>query len=144
MSNSTISFAEPSTRGDGITGEDVSVNLRTIKAIPLKLLESELDTTGVIEFRGEVFINHSDFKLLNQKRIKEDKPVFANPRNCAAGSLRQLNPEITATRPLRINFYSIGLKGNLNVSTQMELVECMPYLGLPVNHLIEVGSGIDD
>ena len=137
-------FKHGSTRGDGITGEDVSSNLKTIRGIPLKLLDSDFDISGVLEFRGEVFINHSDFKLLNQKRMEDDKPVFSNPRNCAAGSLRQLDPKITAARPLRINFYSIGLKGNLNVNTQMELVECMPLLGLPVNHLIKVGTGIND
>ena len=137
-------FKHGSTRGDGVTGEDVSSNLRTIKAIPLKLLDSDFDTSGIIEFRGEVFINHSDFKILNKNRMEADEPVFANPRNCAAGSLRQLDPQITSSRPLRINFYSIGLKGNLGVETQMELSKCMPALGLPVNHLIKMGTGIDD
>ena len=137
-------FKHGSTRGNGVTGEDVSSNLKTIKAIPLTLLESGVDISGVIEFRGEVFINHSDFKMLNKKRIDEDEPVFANPRNCAAGSLRQLDPQITSSRPLRINFYSIGLKGNLAINTQMELMECLPTLGLPVNNLIKTGNGIND
>ena len=137
-------FKHGSTRGDGITGENVSSNLKTIKAIPLNLLDSDIDTTGIIEFKGEVFINHSDFKMLNKKRMSEDEPVFANPRNCAAGSLRQLDPQITSSRPLRINFYSIGLRGNLAVKTQMELIKCMPALGLPVNNLIKIGRGIND
>ena len=137
-------FKHGSTRGDGVTGEDVSGNLKTIKAIPLTLLDSGVNTSGVIEFRGEVFINHSDFEMLNKKRIDEDEPVFANPRNCAAGSLRQLNPKITSSRPLRINFYSIGLKGSLAVNTQIELIKCMPTLGLPVNNLIKIGRGIND
>jgi DNA ligase (NAD+) len=136
-------FKHGSTRGDGITGEDVSSNLKTIKAIPLKLLDSDMNITGIIEFRGEVFINHTDFKILNKKRIAEDKPIFANPRNCAAGSLRQLDPQVTSGRPLRINFYSIGLKENLAVNTQTELTRCMPTLGLPVNNLIKIGKGID-
>ena len=136
-------FKHGSTRGDGITGEDVSSNLKTIKAIPLKLLDSDMNITGIIEFRGEVFINHTDFKILNKKRIAEDKPIFANPRNCAAGSLRQLDPQVTSSRPLRINFYSIGLKENLAVNTQTELTRCMPTLGLPVNNLIKIGKGID-
>ena len=137
-------FIYGSTRGDGVKGEDVSLNLKTIKAIPLKLLDSDYDTSGIIEFRGEVFINHADFKKLNQKRENEEKQIFANPRNCAAGSLRQLNPKITANRPLRINFYSIGLQENLNINTQKELIDCMPKLGLPVNNLIKIGKGIDD
>ena len=136
-------FKHGSTRGDGITGEDVSSNLKTIKAIPLKLLDSDMNITGIIEFRGEVFINHTDFKILNKKRIAEDKPIFANPRNCAAGSLRQLDPQVTSSRPLRINFYSIGLKENLAVNTQTELTRCMPTLGLPVNNLIKIGKGIN-
>jgi len=137
-------FKHGSTRGDGITGEDVSHNLKTIKGIPLKLSDSNIDTSGIIEFRGEVFINHSDFKMLNKKRVDNEQPIFANPRNCAAGSLRQLDSKITASRPLRINFYSIGLKGNLIVNTQIQLIQCMPNLGLPVNNLIKTGKGIDD
>ena len=137
-------FKHGSTRGDGLVGEDVSSNLKTIKAIPLKLLESDFDTTGVVEFRGEVFIDHLDFKVLNQNRSQNNESIFANPRNCAAGSLRQLNPNITAERPLKINFYSIGLKGNLEVNTQIELINCLPKLGLPVNKHIRLGRGIND
>ena len=137
-------FKHGSTRGDGLIGENVSSNLKTIKAIPLKLLESEFDTSGVIEFRGEVFIDHLDFKFLNENRSKNNESIFANPRNCAAGSLRQLNPNITAERPLKINFYSTGLKGNLEVDTQIELMNCLPKLGLPVNKHIKLGRGIND
>ena len=137
-------FKHGATRGDGLIGENVSSNLRTIKAIPLKLLESEFDTSGIIEFRGEVFIDHSDFKLLNQNRLKNNESIFANPRNCAAGSLRQLDPKVTAERPLKINFYSIGLQGNLAVDTQMGLITCLPKLGLPVNRHIKLGKGIND
>ncbi len=137
-------FKHGSTRGNGITGEDVSNNLKTINAIPLKLLESEFNTNGILEFRGEVFINHSDFKILNQERINSDESIFANPRNCAAGSLRQLDSRITARRPLRINFYSIGLQGDLQINSQLELMKCLPQLGLPINNLIKSGKGIDD
>ena len=137
-------FKHGSTRGDGLIGEDVSSNLKTIKAIPLKLLESDFDTTGIVEFRGEVFIDHLDFKVLNQNRSKNNESIFANPRNCAAGSLRQLNPNITAERPLKINFYSIGLKGNLEINTQIDLINCLPKLGLPVNKHIKLGRGIND
>ena len=137
-------FKHGSTRGDGLIGENVSSNLKTIKAIPLKILESKFDTSGIIEFRGEVFIDHLDFKLLNQDRLKNNESIFANPRNCAAGSLRQLNPKITAKRPLKINFYSIGLKGNLEIDNQMELINCFPKLGLPINKHIKLGKGIND
>ena len=137
-------FKHGSTRGNGTTGEDVSRNLKTIKAIPLSLTKSDFNISGVLEFRGEVFINHSDFAELNKKRIQKGETVFANPRNCAAGSLRQLDPAVTASRPLRINFYSIGLKGNLDASNQIDLINCMPKLGLPVNNLIKIGKGVHD
>ena len=137
-------FKHGSTRGDGTYGEDVSNNLKTIKGIPLQLLNANFNTNGILEFRGEVFINHSDFKQLNKKRIAKGDAIFANPRNCAAGSLRQLDSKITATRPLRINFYSIGIKGNLNLDSQIDLMKCMPLLGLPVNSLVKIGTGIND
>ena len=136
-------FKHGSTRGDGAYGEDVSNNLKTIKGIPLQLLDTNFNTNGILEFRGEVFINHSDFKQLNKKRITKGDAIFANPRNCAAGSLRQLDSKITATRPLRINFYSIGIKGNLNLDSQIDLMKCMPLLGLPVNSLVKIGTGIN-
>ena len=137
-------FKHGSTRGDGLIGEDVSANLKTIKAIPLRLEESQFDVSGILEFRGEVFINHADFKTLNEHRIKNEHSPFANPRNCAAGSLRQLNPQITSERPLRINFYSHGLISNLNVDSQIDLMNCLPKLGLPVNKNVKLGRGIKE
>ena len=137
-------FKHGSTRGDGVIGEDVSANIKTIKAIPLRLEESKIDVSGILEFRGEVFINHADFKSLNDQRIKNDHSPFANPRNCAAGSLRQLNPKITSERPLRINFYSHGLISNLNVDSQIDLMNCLPALGLPVNKNVKLGRGIKE
>ena len=137
-------FKHGSTRGDGITGEDVSDNLKTIRSIPLKLINTDFDTSGIIEFRGEVFINHSDFKKLNQKRINKNESIFANPRNCAAGSLRQLDSRVTSNRPLRINFYSIGLQANLQIQSQLDLIQCLPKLGLPINNHIKQGIGIDN
>ena len=137
-------FKHGSTRGDGLIGEDVSANLKTIKAIPLKLEKSQFDVSGIVEFRGEVFINHADFKSLNEERIKNNHSPFANPRNCAAGSLRQLNPKITSQRPLRINFYSHGLTSNLKIDSQIDLMNCLPSLGLPVNKHVKLGTGIKE
>ena len=95
------SFAYGSTRGNGEVGEDITNNLKTIKAIPLKLNNS-YKAPSLLEVRGEVFIDHSDFKKINKIRQKNEEQLFANPRNLAAGSLRQLDPKITAKRPLRI------------------------------------------
>ena len=94
-------FTHGSTRGDGTTGENITQNLKTIRAIPLSLIEN-VPVPRILEVRGEVFITHTDFKKMNDKRLEEGEQAFANPRNCAAGSLRQLDSSITANRPLRI------------------------------------------
>src|SRR5712692_8493485 len=98
-------FVQGATRGDGLVGEDVTQNLRTIKAIPLQLKGSP---PAHFEVRGEVFINKRDFVKMNEEREKAGEPTFVNPRNSAAGSLRQLDPRETAKRPLSIFFYEIG------------------------------------
>ncbi|NOX08458.1 MAG: NAD-dependent DNA ligase LigA [Gammaproteobacteria bacterium] len=94
------------TRGDGSTGEDVTVNIRTIPSIPLSLLGCNLP--NIIEIRGEVYISHEGFLRLNRQALEQDQKPFANPRNAAAGSLRQLDPRITATRPLEMYCYGVG------------------------------------
>ena len=97
------------TRGDGVTGEDVTSNLRTIRNIPLRLMGDEQSTVpSVIEVRGEVFMRHADFEKLNERIERDGGRPFMNPRNAAAGSLRQLDPAITAQRPLRLLAYGIG------------------------------------
>ena len=99
-------LVQAATRGDGTVGEDVTANVRTIRSIPLTLIGEDIPQS--IEIRGEVFMRHLDFKFINERAIERGDKVFANPRNAAAGSLRQLNPLITAQRPLSFYAYGIG------------------------------------
>jgi DNA ligase (NAD+) len=123
-----------STRGDGYVGEDITLNVRTIRAIPLKLHSSGFFAdVPLIEVRGEVFMHRSDFDMLNQERDESGLPAFANPRNAAAGSIRQLAPKITASRPLKFLAHSTGrIEGSLPV-TQQDLLESLFDLGIPAN-----------
>lgn len=134
-------FIKGSTRGNGFTGEDITENLKTIKAIPLYLNDT-YSIPSILEVRGEVFINHKDFETLNKKRINRGQSIFANPRNCAAGSLRQLDPSITATRPLRIYCYAPGYIEGIIINSQMEFLNILPKWGFPVNKEIQVGTGL--
>jgi DNA ligase (NAD+) len=130
------------TRGDGLTGEDVTKNVRTIKAIPLLLRahRTEAGAPDFLEVRGEVYLPKEDFAKLNEEREAEGLPAFANPRNAAAGSLRQLDPKVTAGRPLRALFYEIreaaSISGDQSVhaglSTEQDIVETLKRLGFPV------------
>ncbi len=137
-------FTKGSTRGDGFTGEDITQNLRTIKAIPLKLRDKSLKIPRRLEIRGEVFIAIAGFKKLNKLREKQGEPVFANPRNAAAGSLRQLNPAITAERPLAICLYQPGLIEGTSFQTHWEFLKALKKWGLPVSSLIKKINNIDD
>ena len=133
-------FSYGSTRGDGNTGEDISQNLKTIRAIPLIL---EGDAPALLEVRGEVYITHNDFAKMNEKRREKGQHPFANPRNCAAGSLRQLNPSITSQRPLRIYCYGPGVIEGIPFKFQKEFLDYLPNWGFPVNPKIETGKGIN-
>ena len=135
-------FVYGSTRGNGEVGENITNNLKTIKAIPLQLNHNS-PMPELLEVRGEVFINHIDFEKINQIQRKNKEKLFANPRNLAAGSLRQLDSNITANRPLRIFCYAPGVVEGVNFKSQKEFLDTLPKWGLPVNPLIELCSGIN-
>jgi len=124
-------LTKASTRGDGIVGEDVTANVRTLRNVPWRLPEETLPP--YLELRGEVFIRKADFLKLNQRREAAGEPLFANPRNAAAGALRQLDPRITASRPLSVFLYEVGEVSGAEFATHWEKLERMIALGLPVN-----------
>lgn len=153
-------LVQASTRGDGATGEDISSNIRTIPSVPLRLLGKEGSWPAVLEVRGEVLMNKEDFAALNLEQQRKREKEFVNPRNAAAGSLRQLDPRITAQRRLR--FYAYGW-GEISVqmpspqqdllsqlqhefaepyATQAEMLQWLRQLGLPVNRNHEVVKGV--
>ena len=122
-----------STRGDGISGENITQNLKTIASIPLSLRENLRPAPLLLEVRGEVFINKAGFKELNINRESKDLPIFANPRNAAAGSLRQLDSTITSERPLSIYCYEAGEILGTSFNTHLEFLSALKEWGFPVN-----------
>ena len=136
-------FVNGSTRGDGNTGEDITSNLKTINSIPLILRDDIVPLPDLVEVRGEVFIRKNDFQILNAKRIQENNQPFANARNAAAGSLRQLDPKITATRSLSIYCYQAGVIDGINLNNHSEFLEQLKGWGLPVNPEIKIAQGIE-
>ncbi|PWN06487.1 NAD-dependent DNA ligase LigA [Rhodohalobacter mucosus] len=123
-----------STRGDGQTGEDVTGNIKTISEVPLRLMEEpDREVPDNLVVRGEVFISKKDFADMNRRRREEDKKPFANPRNAAAGSLRQLDPNVTAERPLRFYAYQIAGAEDHGFESQREVLQALPGWGLKVN-----------
>ena len=123
-------LVQAATRGDGQTGEEVTANIRTIRAIPLRLKQPAPD---LIEVRGEVFMNRVDFDLLNQAQQQRGEKVFVNPRNAAAGSLRQLDSRITAQRPLRFIAYGWGALSIEPKATHADMLQYIGSLGIPIN-----------
>jgi DNA ligase (NAD+) len=128
------------TRGDGVTGEDVTANVRTIGDIPHDLPKRAPD---LVEVRGEIYLGKKDFARLNAQQENEGKPLYVNPRNTAAGSLRQKDPKITASRPLRFFAYAWGEISELPGDTQMGMVAAFAEWGLPVNPLMRRCADID-
>lgn len=127
-------LTQAATRGDGEEGEDVTANVRTIRAIPHELHGA--DVPDVLEVRGEVYFRHADFAAINARQLEQGKPQFVNPRNAAAGSLRQLDASITARRPLQFFAYAWGEVSVLPAATQSGMVKAFARFGLPTNKLM--------
>ncbi|MBN1482727.1 NAD-dependent DNA ligase LigA [candidate division KSB1 bacterium] len=132
-----------STRGDGITGENVTQNIRTIKSVPIKLLSAKGGVPERLDVRGEVILGYKEFAKLNQEREENGEPTFANPRNAAAGSLRQLDSAITASRPLDIYCYGIGQFSGINLTSQWDVLQSLRAFGLKTNPLADKVVGIE-
>lgn len=134
------------TRGDGYVGEDVTNNVKTIKTIPLRLrpFDEAPPIPPRLDVRGEVYMNKDEFKRINEERINRGELPFANPRNASAGSLRQLDPQITAQRKLDIFFYGVGYVEGYKFQTQWEILQTLPKWGLKVNPLVKVVSNIEE
>src|SRR5207253_7339 len=130
------------TRGDGVQGEDVTVNLKTIKAIPLRMQGD--DAPGVVEVRGEVYLPLSGFRELNERIAELGQKLAPNPRNAAAGSLRQKDSSITASRPLAVWVYGIGVADGLNFETQWETLQWLREHGFRTNPFAERLESIED
>ena len=131
------------TRGDGYVGEDVTQNVRTIPAVPLRLLPGKIPAPERLEIRGEVYLRLKDFREFNRKRLEAGEPAFANPRNAAAGSLRQLDPRVTAQRPLFFYAYGLGALTGLPFVGQGEILAALSQWGLPVNPQARRVEGIE-
>ncbi len=134
-----------STRGDGVTGEVITNNVKTIQTVPL-VMQSDVLTAipPRLEVRGEVFIGLEAFKKFNQERIDQELPAFANPRNAAAGSLRQLDSKVTAARPLEIFFYGVGFVADLEFESHSELLAALTQWGFRVNPIIRSAVAIEN
>jgi DNA ligase (NAD+) len=137
-------FVVGSTRGDGVNGENITQNLRTIKTLPLQLIRKEILAPERLEVRGEVIIQLKKFKELNRKREEMEEPLFANPRNAAAGSVRQLDSKITAERPLEIYCYGLGEIRGKTFKTHWEILQTFPKWGLRTNPNIQRCRNIDE
>ena len=136
-------LTQAATRGDGTTGEDITANIRTIRNIPLQLLMD--NPPARLEVRGEVFMPHEGFERLNQQALEKGEKTFANPRNAAAGSLRQLDPKVTSKRPLVLNAYGIGIAEGVDLpNTHYDRLQWLKSIGIPVNPEIRLCNGIDE
>jgi DNA ligase (NAD+) len=138
------SLARASTRGDGMVGEGVTANVRTIPSAPLRLWTKALAAPRVLAVRGEAFMRIANFEKLNSKLATEGKPLFANPRNAAAGSIRQLDPRITAARPLELIVYEVlAIKGGPRLGTHWDLLRRLRDWGFRVPTLAQRANTVD-
>ena len=140
-------FIRGATRGDGVIGEDITANLKTISEIPQVLHYDLLDADKIptkLDVRGEVYMAKRDFLALNQAQEKKNDKIFANPRNAAAGSLRQLNPAITAERHLSVFAYALGAYEGIPFTTHWDFLQQLKKWGFPVNPLIQVCHNTDE
>ncbi len=138
-------FAVASTRGDGVVGEDVTANVRTIKSVPLRLRASARPVPPRLEVRGEVYMPLAAFQRLNREREEQGLPPFANPRNSAAGSLKQLDPRVTAARPLDFVSHGVGATEGLGLGSHAELLAALGDWGLrpvPYTRVFEALDGL--
>ena len=131
-----------STRGDGYVGEDVTLNIRTIKALPLKIEGVEIPEE--IDIRGEVYMDIAEFEALNREREGHGEPAFANPRNAAAGSVRQLDSSVTAARKLHLACYGIGTVRGIEFKSQWEFIEWLRNARFPVPVIVRLARGIEE
>jgi DNA ligase (NAD+) len=130
------------TRGDGAEGEDVTANARTVGDIPKRLKPDGIP--DVCEIRGEIYLSHADFAAINDRQAAAGKPLFANPRNAAAGSLRQLDPSITASRPLHFFAYAWGETSAMPAETQSGMLECFKHWGFKTNPLMRRCTSVEE
>ena len=137
-------FINGSTRGDGFTGENITENLKTIRSIPLRLRSEYESAPNLLEVRGEIFISKDGFDDLNKNREKNGEALFANPRNAASGSLRQLDSSITASRPLSIFCYHSGTIEGKIFETHWGFLQSLKEWGFPVNTMIQKVNGVDE
>ena len=136
-------LSQAATRGDGNRGEDITANIRTIRNVPLQLLID--NPPARLEVRGEVFMPHVGFERLNKHALELGEKTFANPRNAAAGSLRQLDPNITSKRPLAFNAYSIGIAEGINLpNTHYARLQWLKSIGIPINPEIRLCNGVEE
>jgi DNA ligase (NAD+) len=137
-------FERGSTRGDGMVGEDISQNLKTIRSLPLRLRTEERSAPGMVAIRAEAIMRLADFEALNRRMAEAGKELFANPRNAASGSLRQLDTRITAERPLDIYAYEIMYADQVKTDSQKEVLETVADWGFRVDGSARLCRGLDE
>lgn len=134
-------FYRALTRGDGYEGEDVTMNIKTIKAVPLKI--EGMDVPDEVDIRGEVYMDIKELEALNKEREKQGEPLFANPRNAAAGAIRQLDSSVTASRKLHLACYGMGAARGLDFKTQWDFIMWLEKAHFPIPSGIKLVKGID-